>query len=324
MLSLENALKVLMVNKENLGVEKILLSNSLNKILAEDIVAPIAYPSYNSAPINGYALKSLDTVDATFYKPSKLKVVCELLSGKSYNNKIYRGECIKVLKGAVMPDGADCIINENDTNKGNNILEVYRSYKSFENYSYSGEYIKSGKILFKAGETLTPINIMKLAKVGVNEITVLSDPIVGIIPVGNELKPLNTQLKEGQIYNSNSYYLNARINELGGRSILYEIIDDNEESVRNKILKAKKHCDIIVSTGGVSSDKDDKVKQGATLAGFRLLFWRVDIDLGTNIFAGKRDNKLFFGLPGTPTEAIGAFESLVAPLILKMKRENSY
>lgn len=322
MLSLENAKGILLNNSEILGSEYVSILDTLNRTLAEDIISGVPYPPFNVAPINGYALKSIDTIKASLYSPKKFIVLDEIHPGKIYEDKIQRGEAIKISKGSFIPDGCDCIVEEKDTNSSNNYLEVYSSYKSYENYCYVGKHIQVGKTIFRAGEVLNPEKIMKMASLGISKIKVVSTPIIGILRVGNELVDLDKKLELGHIYDSNSYYLYSRIQELGGKAILYNLLKDNEESIRNEILKAKSKCHIIISTGGISADKNDKVKQGATLAGFRLLFWRVDIKPGSNIFVAKRDNKLFIGLSGTPNNAISAFESIITPLVMQIQNNS--
>ena len=204
------------------------------------------------------------------------------------------------MTGAPIPEGADTIIRQEDTDEGVEFVKIYTALNEYDNYCYEGEDFKEGTELLKRGKLITSSEVIALASIGFNKVKVYKKAIVGIINTGDEIQNPGTKLKSGKIYNSNGYLLKARLSELGFESILYNLICDEDE----EIIKAIKYLE-------------------AEKAGYNILFWKVDIKPGSPMFAAFKEDKLYIGLSGTPVAAATTFELTCRDVLSKMYNTDS-
>ncbi|MEG2788298.1 MAG: molybdopterin molybdotransferase MoeA [Romboutsia sp.] len=317
-IDLEIAIKVILdsVNEIN-DIEKIRIEDSRCRILGEDIYAPINQPPFDRSPLDGYALKSVNTIGSSRNTPVKLKVVDEVFAGGYSNRTLNDKEAIRIMTGAKIPKGADCIMRQEHTNYSMEDVEIYEELREYDNYCFEGEDIKIGEKLISKGEKLNYIHIGILASMGYETIKVKRQPKVAIVSTGDELTKLGTPLIEGKIYDSNRRMIEARLLDYGCHVINSDLAKDSEEEIANSIEKVIDSVDLVITTGGVSVGKKDLMHEVIKLLGGEKIFWRINIKPGTPVIYALYKDKPLLCLSGNPFAAIVTFELTAKELLYK-------
>lgn len=323
MVSLEEAKKLILDKIKSLGLEEVNIEDSVGRILYEDIYSPINNPPFPRSPLDGYAIRGEDTKGATKENPVTLTVIDKIYAGYVSKKIVKENEAIRIMTGAPIPTGANSIIRQEDTDEGIKTVKVYSELNQYDNYCFEGEDFKKGTKLIEKGTLITSSEIIALASMGFNKVKVYKKAIVGIINTGDEIQNPGTKLNNGKIYNSNGYFLKARLLELGFESILYNLICDEDDELVKAINYLEDKCNIIISTGGVSVGEKDRVIISAKKAGYNILFWKVDIKPGSPMFAAFKEDKLYIGLSGTPVAAATTFELTCRDALSKMYNTES-
>lgn len=323
MVSLEEAKKLILDKIKSLGLEEVNIEDSVGRILYEDIYSPINNPPFPRSPLDGYAIRGEDTKGATKENPVTLTVIDKIYAGYISKKIVKENEAIRIMTGAPIPTGANSIIRQEDTDEGIKTVKVYSELNPYDNYCFEGEDFKKGTKLIEKGTLITSSEIIALASMGFNKVKVYKKAIVGIINTGDEIQNPGTKLNNGKIYNSNGYFLKARLLELGFESILYNLICDEDDEIVKAIDYLEDKCNIIISTGGVSVGEKDRVIISAKKAGYNILFWKVDIKPGSPMFAAFKEDKLYIGLSGTPVAAATTFELTCRDALSKMYNTKS-
>lgn len=318
MLSYKEAYQIILENVEQTKeVEIIDLKEANNRITAENIKANINIPPFNRSAMDGYAIISGDTVNATEEKAIVLKVIGESIPGAPPKIKLSRGEAMKISTGALIPKGADAVVILEDVeNLGEKIL-IRKRIKSGENISKSGEDIKIGETVIEKHTRITPPLIGILASLGKTRIKVFAKPKVCIFTTGDELVEPYEGLSEGKIYDSNGYMLSASVAEAGCQPIRKELLPDDEKSILNRI-KGIANVDAIICNGGISVGEKDFLRSVLKKVGVEEILWKVKIKPGKPFFFGKLKNIPVFVLPGFPVSTFVTFEVFVRPALIKM------
>ncbi|WP_024613443.1 molybdopterin molybdotransferase MoeA [Clostridium sp. Ade.TY] len=323
MVSLEEAKKLILDKIKSLGLEEVNIEDSVGRILYEDIYSPINNPPFPRSPLDGYAIRGEDTKGATKENPVTLTVIDKIYAGYISKKIVKENEAIRIMTGAPIPTGANSIIRQEDTDEGIKTVKVYSELNPYDNYCFEGEDFKKGTKLIEKGTLITSSEIIALASIGFNKVKVYKKAIVGIINTGDEIQNPGTKLNNGKIYNSNGYFLKARLLELGFESVLYNLICDEDDEIVKAIDYLEDKCNIIISTGGVSVGEKDRVIISAKKAGYNILFWKVDIKPGSPMFAAFKEDKLYIGLSGTPVAAATTFELTCRDALSKMYNTKS-
>jgi molybdopterin molybdotransferase len=318
MISVEKALKTILVNFRPLGLEKINILEAQKRVIGEDVFAPHNIPSADNSAMDGYAVRYTDTKGATKDKPLQLKIIEDIPAGKVALKKIKKGEAARIMTGAVIPEGADSVIRQEDTKKDGNTVIIYTSAKKGQNIRFAGEDVRQGELVVKKGNALRPADIGMLAALGKAFISVYQKPRVAIMSTGDELVDIETNPPLGKIINSNSYSLAAQVLECGGIPIMLGISKDKKIDLQEK-FKAALHADVIISSGGVSVGDFDFVKDVMGEIGNAMHFWQVAMRPGKPLAFGAIAGIPLFGLPGNPVSAMVSFEQFVRPSLLKMQ-----
>lgn len=323
-ISLEEALDILL--KENNQTEPIHvpLLDSLGSVLAEDIVSDMNMPPFNKSPLDGYAVRAEDIQGASQETPVTLQVIDFVPAGHVSSQKLEKGEAIRIMTGAKIPEGADVVVRFEDTEFTDKEVKIYTPLCSNSNISKLGEDMKIGDIVMKKGMPIDAPEIGILATLGKSFVQVYRKPRVAILPTGDELVDIQEVLTDGKIRNSNSYTIAAQIKKIGAKPLMLGICDDGIEAIKEKLKSALSWADIIITTGGVSVGDCDLVKEAFQEVGAEMLFWRVRMKPGTPIAVAKYENKLLFGLSGNPAAAYITFEQFVRPIILKKMGREKY
>ncbi len=314
MISFEEALAITEKYKPAGSVERIPFTESLGRCLAEDIISDMDMPPFNKSAVDGYACRRDDLGNDMVIKGVAA-------AGRPASVKVGRGECIKIMTGAAVPEGADWVFMVEYAEESNG--KVSFTGKAFnDNIAKRGEDIRKGDVALKAGRELAPQDIAVLATVGAVEVTVSKKPVIGVISTGDELVEPYEKPSVSQIRNSNGYQLVAQAIRAGAEAIYYGIAPDNEDETYRMVITGMDECDILLLTGGVSAGDFDMVPLVMERAGIKILFDRVAVQPGKPTTFGIHDDAIVFGLPGNPVSSFVQFELFVKPMIKRTLKVN--
>ncbi|MDY6906180.1 MAG: molybdopterin molybdotransferase MoeA [Thermodesulfobacteriota bacterium] len=298
--------------------ETVSLTESIGRILREDVGSRMAVPPFAKSTMDGYAVKAVDVHGATETKPVGLTVVDYVHAGGISEKTLKTGEAIKIMTGAAVPEGADAVIKiEQTVPRDGHTIEVLDGVGE-NNYIISkGQDILPGNVVATAGETMDPMVMGVVASCGVPEVPVSAKPEVGIISTGSELVPPGHPLGAGQIYDINGYMLFGLTSGAGCNVELIGAVQDKSDALL-ALLSANMNKNILLLSGGVSVGDYDIVHETLQRAGVEEIFWRVRVKPGKPLFFGRKGNTLIFGLPGNPVSAATNFFVFVRPVIDKL------
>jgi molybdopterin molybdotransferase len=316
-IKVDEARKIILEKIKVQGTEKVSINEALGRILSEDIIARRNNPPMDNSAMDGYALIAKDIELATSENPIKLEIIEDLAAGYSPKMTIQSGQAVRIMTGAPIPEGADAVIMQEDTERNGNSVQVKDKAEIRENIRDAGEDVREGETVIKKGAKLLPAHIGMMAVVGRSSVLVGRRPSVAILSTGDEIKDLDDSLSGPCIYNSNGYMLAAQVKSAGGIPSYLGIARDNEEDLMEK-FKWALQCDMVVSSGGVSVGDYDLVKASLKKMGQEMLFWKVAMKPGKPLAFGRIDNVPIFGLPGNPVSSFVSFEQFVRPSIRKM------
>ena len=320
-IALEEALEILNKNTKALKSEVVSIKDSLKRVLYGDVKSKINNPPFNKSVFDGYAFKSEDSKGTSKENPIELKIVDEIFAGMWPEIEIKHGEAIRIMTGAPIPMGADCVLKQEETERHGDLVKIFKEMKSYENISFMGEDIKIGETLIKKGKRLDYADLGIMASSGISEVLVYKKPKVSIISTGDEVCDINSTLKPGKIYDSNLYSLSARIEELGYNVLSMEHVGDNILKIGEAIEKAFEKSDIVFTTGGASVGEKDLMQKVSESIGFEKLFWKIKIKPGSAVVCSKRQEKILISLSGNPNAALTTFELLGKPVLKKLEGE---
>ena len=311
-ISLDEAKEICHNNKISLSTEEVSIDDSLNRILASNVVAKVNDPPFDNSAMDGFAVIFSETKSV----PVELSIIGVSNAGSNNLAKLSSGQAMKIMTGAPIPKGADSIIPiEKCVINGEKVTLNEQSKPHF--IRKQGENFTKNSVLFEPGEILTPEKISLCAAAGVSKLTVYQKLKVAIIPTGDELKPLNEELSHGEIYESNSYGLSALINSLGHQVTRFSTVVDNLESLRETLNSAAKNHDLIITSGGVSMGDRDFVRIIMQNEG-DINFWRVKMRPGSPPIFGRWSNTPIFGLPGNPVSSHVVFRVIVMDWLMSL------
>ena len=298
--------------------EIINVGDSFNRVLAEDLIATNDVPSFNRSPIDGYCFISDDTKGASLENPLYFDIIEEVPCGKVASKSLNKGQTIKILTGAKMPEFADCVIKYEDVEVENGKLKLKKELKHNENVILIGEDVKKGEKLLDKGSVIDIGAIGILASIGKKEVKVYKELNIGFISTGSEVVEVSDNIEDGKIYNSNKYIFDGIFKRNNLKYKYYGIVKDNIEDTKNILKKATNECDIVISTGGVSVGDYDLVSNAINEIGFNILIDRINMKPGMACCIAKNNNKYIFALSGNPMSSVTTFYALCLPAIKKI------
>ncbi|WP_368235046.1 molybdopterin-binding protein [Clostridium perfringens] len=320
-IALEEALEILNKNTKALKSEVVSIKDSLKRVLYGDVKSKINNPPFNKSVFDGYAFKSEDSKGTSKENPIELKIVDEIFAGDFSEREIKCGEAVRIMTGAPIPMGADCVLKQEETERHGDLVKIFKEMKANENISFMGEDIQIGETLIKKGKRLDYADLGIMASSGISQVTVYKKPRVSIISSGDEVCDINSTLKPGKIYDSNLYSLSARIEELGYHVLSMEHVGDNILKIGEAIEKSFEKSDIVFTTGGASVGEKDLMQKVSESIGFEKLFWKIKIKPGSAVVCSKREEKILISLSGNPNAALTTFELLGKPVLKKLEGE---
>jgi molybdopterin molybdotransferase len=266
--------------------------------------------------MDGYALRALDTRDATSNVPVRLRLAGEVAAGGVYTGEVGPGETARIFTGAPIPPGADTVIQQELVTVADGYVALSAPVALDNNVRAAGSDVRPGALLASAGTEIGPAEVALLASLGYATARVRRRPRVAILATGDELEPLGTPLRPGQIHDSNTPYLTTAVLRAGAIPVSLGIARDREDDLRAK-LDAARGCDLLLTSGGVSVGDYDLVKHMLTERG-SMTFWRVRLKPGKPLAFGEVDGAPTLGLPGNPVSAAVTFELFGRPAIRTM------
>jgi molybdopterin molybdotransferase len=291
------------------GLESIPIKQALSRVLAQDIVPNINVPAHDNSAMDGYAVRFSD-----LEKP--LKEIGVALAGKPFGGKLGPGECVRIMTGGVMPQGADTVVIQEVVQKDGERITVPPGQKKAQNVRYAGEDLKVGVAVLTPGVLLKPAEIGLIASLGIGEVRVKRRLRVAFFATGDELASIGTPLKEGEIYDSNRYTVHGMLARLGVEAIDMGVVRDDPAALEAAFRKASA-ADVVITTGGVSVGEADFIKQMMAKLG-EVLFWKIAMRPGRPMAFGKIGNAFLFGLPGNPVAVMVTFYQFVRDALLHL------
>ena len=320
-----NEAKNLLINKINaIDEENLNIDAAYKRILSNDLIANNDVPSFNRSPLDGYCFNFEDTKSASYSKPIYFDIIEEVPCGEVATKKISKNQTIKILTGAKMPEGANCVIKYEDVCVSNNKLVLKRELNFNENVILIGEDVKKGMTLAKKGQVIDMGVLGIASSLGIKKLEVYKKLKVGFISTGSELLELEEKMIDGKIYNSNRYIFEAILNKYNLEYKYYGIVYDDIVYLKNIYEKACKECDIVISTGGVSVGDYDLVEKALCDLDFNIFVKGINMKPGMACCFAEKNGKLVLGLSGNPMSSVTTFYAICLPAIKKMMGYSNY
>ncbi len=287
--------------------EAINLRNALQRTLASDVLSTMNVPPHDYSAMDGYAVRLGDLANA----PHKLKLIGSVYAGHALGRRLSAGECVRIMTGALIPDGCDSVVMQEHVKVDGDWIEIGEGHhRRGQNIRLAGEDIAQGATVLTRGQIIRPAEMGLLASLGFSEVMVYRKLKVALFSTGDELQQPGAPLAAGQIYDSNRYSLFGMLGELGAEIIDMGSIRDDKDSLKTAFLEAASQADVIITSGGVSVGEADYVKQLLAEIG-EVVFWKIAMKPGKPLAYGKIGTCHFFGLPGNPVAVMVTFQQFV-------------
>jgi molybdopterin molybdotransferase len=312
MLSVEEAQSLILGEIPLLDTESVPLSEALGRILREDVHATTDVPDGDNTAMDGYAVRAEDVANA----PVSLRVTGDIAAGHLATARVEAGTAMRIMTGALIPDGADTVVNLELTDAGGEVVLVQSAVRAGTNIRRRGEDMRAGDLVLAGGTPIRAGEIGVLASTQRGNVVVGRRPEVAVFSTGDEIVEIDQPRAPEQVVNSNAWSLAALIREAGGVPRMLGIVrDDRDATVR--AIESALQSDFVVSSGGVSVGAYDFIKDALDVLGADTRLWRVAMKPGKPVVFSKLRDRVYFGLPGNPVSSMVSFLLFVAPAIRK-------
>ncbi len=275
-------------------------------------MSPINVPAHDNSAMDGYAVRFDDLATKT-----RLKVAGTAFAGTPFQGPAGPGEAVRIMTGAMIPDGTDTIIMQEHTASSEGFVDVHGEHRRGQNLRRAGEDLKAGQVVLKRGHWLRPAELGLLSSLGIAELSVFRKLRVAFFSTGDELRSLGETLAAGQIYDSNRYTLYAMLTRLGVDVTDMGVVRDDPKLLENAFIEASSVADVVITSGGVSVGEADYVKELLSRLG-EVVFWKIAMKPGRPLAYGKIGKAHFFGLPGNPVSVMVTFYQFVQDALWKL------
>jgi len=308
MIAFEEANRIIRESAVTLGIETVLLADSQNRILAEDIVSDVNIPPFNKAAMDGFACRRADL-------PGPLRIVDEIPAGKFPTIEIGDGECARIMTGAPIPKGADTVfmVEYHEIEPDGSVIFTHDNTAG--NICFLGEDIKEGDVILSKGTLIQPQEIAILAGAGKTHVEVSLRPIVGVLSTGSELVEPNIFPEAGRIRNSNGHQMVAQLKRMGIVTEYFGIVEDSKEELHKAIHSALKVTNVLFISGGVSVGDYDFVPLVLQDLDFEILITSIATKPGKHTLFACKEGKYVVGFPGNPVSSFVQIETVGRELI---------
>ncbi len=297
--------------------ERISIKEALGRVLAEEIYAPFDVPPLANSAMDGYAVRSEDTISATDQDAVVLKVVAEVPAGSYYTGRIGPGEAARILTGAPLPAGVDAVIPQEKVKRKGEYIHFTMPLSRGRNVRPQGEDIQKGEKVLEKGTQIRPQEMGVLSSLGFTTLSVIRQPRVALLSTGNEIVEPGTERALGQIYDSNRFSLMGLLQAMHIIPIDLGIAPDRKEDLRARLLEGSAQADAVLTSGGVSVGSYDLMYDVLLEIG-QVEAWKVKVKPGKPQAYGKIGKAFFFGLPGNPVSSVVVFLLFVRPALQKI------
>ena len=299
--------------------QDVYLFDALGRILAQDVVSPISVPAHNNSAMDGFAFDASQLVSD---QPLTLRVVGTALAGKAWQGKVNTGECLKIMTGAILPDGLDTVVPQEfvQVASAQDITTITlppNLVKAGDNRRLAGEDLMQGQPALKAGQALTPAALGLIASLGLHDVRVHRRLRVAYFSTGDEVLSLGEPPREGAVYDSNRFTVFGLLSRLGCEVIDMGVVRDDPELLEAAFANAAQVADAIITSGGVSVGEADFTKAMMKKLG-DVAFWKIAMRPGRPMAVGRIGKSVLFGLPGNPVAVMVTFLAFVRPALLRM------
>ena len=297
-ISLDEALRQIAARVQPVhACERLPIRECLGRVNNEAVQSPYDIPPHANSAMDGYALAvdSLETDGVT-----ELEAIGTAYAGKPYLGRVETGQCVRIMTGALLPEGADAVVMQEQAEAGED--------------GWIREDVRKGDIVLDAGARLSPADLGVLASLGIGQLQVKRKPVVAFFSTGDELVSIGEPLEPGKIYDSNRYTLYGMLTRMGVDIVDLGVIPDRPDAMREALADAAERADLILSTGGVSVGEADYIKPALEQIG-STEFWKIAIKPGRPLTLGQIGASIFMGLPGNPVAVMVTFSQFVVPAI---------
>ncbi len=294
--------------------ETLSLRQCLNRVVASVIHSPRQVPAHTNSAMDGYAIAGSDLPDND--NASKIfDIIGTALAGSPFTSDCQSGQAIRIMTGAVIPQGCDTVIMQEHVEVlAGKRVKIAGGHQKGQNVRPAGEDVDTGDTVLKPGRQITPADMGILASLGISEIRVFRRPRVAFFSTGDELCSVGETLQQGQIYDSNRYSLYGMLQRLGVEILDMGIVPDDPDAMHAALTSASHMADVVITSGGVSVGEADYIKTTLEALG-DIHFWKVSMKPGRPLTFGKINQAHFFGLPGNPVSVMVTFYQFVQPAL---------
>jgi molybdopterin molybdotransferase len=288
------------------AVESVMLPAALGRVLAADVIATLSLPRQTNSAVDGYAVYFDDLAPK---QPTLLPLLGRTAAGEAPAGLVPRGHAWRVLTGAVMPEGPDTVLMQEDCTKLPEGVLIAPGIERGANRRLAREDIAAGDLALAAGRRLAPPDLGLLAALGRDRVDVRTKLRVALFSTGDEIIEPPAPLSPGKVYDANRFMLGGLLARIGVLVQDHGILPDEPEATRGALRAAAAGADLVLTSGGVSVGEGDHVRQAIAACG-ALAFWRVGIKPGRPVALGELDGTPLLGLPGNPVAALVAFMTI--------------
>lgn len=315
MITFEEAFARVLTKAKRLAAKAAPLHQAAGCVLAENVKATFPMPPFNKSAMDGYALRAADVENV----PVTLKVEGIILPGKAFAKGIKKGRCARIMTGAALPRGADCVVMVENTGEGEKtgFVRILKKARRWENVCFKGEDIRKGSIVLKKGTLMRPPEVAVAASVGRMELRVYQKPTAAILNTGDEIVEPGRRRGRGEIYNSNGPMLYSHLIAMGIETEYLGIARDKVKELKAAVKKGLAR-DMLILSGGVSMGDYDLVPRALKECGVKEVFHKVRQKPAKPLFFGTRKGTIVFGIPGNPVSTFLVFCAYIRPAIEKM------
>jgi molybdopterin molybdotransferase len=315
LLSVDDALaRINAAIKPVMASERVVLKSALGRLLSEDVASHTNIPYDRNSSMDGYALSSNDIAAN---KPFTLTLVGTSWAGKPYLGSLQTGQCVRIFTGAVLPDGADSVVIQEQVSADGGNITFPATTAAYQNIREAGEDVKQGSILCTRLKKLTVADIGLLAAAGIYDVPVRRKLNIAFFSTGDELMGIGQPPETGRIYDSNRYALAALLADPCYSATDMGAIPDDRQLLEDTFKQAAENYDVLITTGGASVGDADYVKDILASCG-EVKFWKIAIKPGKPLAFGKIGSCYFFGLPGNPVSVMVTYQQIVAPALKQL------